>query len=169
MHLKLLSEVVANRKITSDEDVEYQHLDDYDLYSDNDDMSHILAVQAHCDLEQIFNKAGIRQGNKNFTIAATVRDQIIGGVASGFKDDDEAQVFTFDVAVDPDWQGYQDVGKVLIDRAIKLAKMHGCDCVRLFVVNRKLAGYLERKYGFDGNDDYEENGRWVPVSMEKWL
>ena len=173
MQLKLIHEAIPGRKIDHDsDDVEFVFLDDYDINSDDDSVQQALANRMHCDLDDVFTHAGIRISNsKKFTIAALVKGDAIGGISSEvYTDNDTGEhIYSFDVAVDPSWQGYQDVGRKLIDMAIYEAKKARTHIIRLFVINRKLADFLDGKYGFEGNSDHEEDGRWHPVVMEKYL
>jgi ribosomal protein S18 acetylase RimI-like enzyme len=102
-------------------------------------------------VDQIAKKTQIRpNSNKEVTLVAQVGEEIIGGVYSATYEEEYGRVYDFDVVVDPQWQGYQNVGFKLIDAAIQDAKSNECHTIQAHVVNPRLAVILANKYGFDG-------------------
>ncbi len=126
--------------------------------------------------ERIANDSGIRIArNKELTLIARVGDDIVGAVWSAFELDSEASQdhgedvyhFDFDVAVDSKSRAIgmasARIGPKLIDAALEyyqtLKSEFGNVYIRVWVVNQKLAGYLERRYGFE-----PEGREWSPNS-----
>jgi len=116
--------------------------------------------------DRIASNSGIRiSRNKELTLVAQVGGEVVGAVWSAFERDDEASQeygedvyrFDFDVAVDPKSRAMgmasARIGPKLIDAALdhyrSLKSEFGNAYIRVYVVNPKLAGYLERRYGFE--------------------
>lgn len=116
-----------------------------------------LAAQA----EKIFSMSGIRPSRDKDISLVAIDDQnddkVLGGVASSWTRDNDygnsTHTYSFDVAVDPQARNASLVGPKLIDDAIKNYKSQSHDyensCMKLQVVNPKLAEYLKRKYQWD--------------------
>ena len=107
--------------------------------------------------EQVALDSGIRimRGKELRFVALdnSYSDPVIGGVWVSIYHDDEvdATVYDFDVAVDKDFRGPEKIGLKLINMAIDDYKSLDDDrkCIKVLVVNEKLARVLERKYGFE--------------------
>lgn len=123
--------------------------------------------------EQIAAVSGINIfRNKELTFIAQIGDKVVGAVWSSFAVDRDASeshgediyCYDFDVAVAPlsraTGMSSARIGPKLIDAALKhyksLKSEFGHAYIRVWVVNPKLAGYLERKYGFES----EGGGNW---------
>lgn len=129
----------------------------WDEYADNYD-PWITLEQA----ENVTEKAGIRpNSNKELLFMAMVNDDVVGAVWYSFEhnnDDDEAvtfdewNVFDFDVAADPEFRSRR-VGIQLIEAALEeyhsLKSEHPQTLVNVHVINPRLIGVLENKFGFD--------------------
>jgi hypothetical protein len=123
-------------------------------------------------LERIANKVKIRPDrNKEPTIIAlNDKDEVIGGVFTSWSHDEDASnsagepiaVWSYDVVVDPEWQGHEMIGMRLIQQAEaekrNLESMYEKKAyTRLWVVNPKLARVLQRpRYGFNAETEYED-------------
>lgn len=123
-------------------------------------------------LEQIAKKVSIRiDRNKEPTIIAlNDAGDVIGGVYTSWSDDEDASmmagqpiaVWSYDVVVDPAWQGHEMVGMRLIKQAEterqNLQSMYDRKFyTRLWVVNPKLARVLQKpRYGFEAESEYED-------------
>ena len=124
-------------------------------------------------VEVIGREVGIRfNSNKDVSFAAMVGDQVVGGVADAFYNDDqwgdesrEARVYDFDTVVAPQWQGPQMIGFQLIDAALQHAKEGDADLVSTHVVNLRLIPLLKSKYGFEGSSNREDRSD----VLHKWL
>jgi len=107
--------------------------------------------------EKVAFDSGIRiTRNKELKFVAldnSYSDPVIGGVwASIYYDSDiDATVYDFDVAVDKDFRGPEKIGLKLINMAINDYKSldENRKCIKVFVINQKLARVLEKKYGFE--------------------
>lgn len=151
-------EVVAGRKITTNQPVEILFIDPEEDWE--------LAGQ----VETIARQVNIRpMSNKDVSIIAQVGDQVIGGIIDAFYNDDSwgelARTYDFDVVVDPQWQGYQKVGFQLINAALEHAQQSDAVLVRAYVVNTRLINVLKSRYGFDGSSGREDR----PDVLYKWL
>lgn len=103
--------------------------------------------------------------DKNLTFFAQAIDgTVLGAVWASFTRDMEEElsdvyVYDFDVVVDERYRNPIDrVGLQLIDAAVEDYKSQtgGVDrsYIRVYVVNRKLIRFLERKYGFEIESEY---------------
>jgi GNAT superfamily N-acetyltransferase len=116
--------------------------------------------------DQIARASGIRIGsNKDLTLLALSGDNVLGAVWSAFERDHDASEnhnadiyrYDFDVAVRPDARGTglttARVGPRLIDAALRdyRDRRHDVDgaYIRVWVVNPKLAQWLQDRYGFE--------------------
>jgi|10_taG_2_1085330.scaffolds.fasta_scaffold00044_60 GNAT superfamily N-acetyltransferase len=110
----------------------------------------------------IANQSGIRI-NRNKDLLLVAKDEankVHGGVWSSLErdDDQDAWIFDFDVAVDPDSRSSGGlasslIGPKLIDAALEEFEGHRAELervyVRVWVINPKLARWLEDKRGFE--------------------
>lgn len=155
----LQTEAVRGRQITSDQELQIDYIDPEDDW------------ESAAQVEQIANKVRIRPNrNKDVSIVARVGDTVIGGIFTAFdeevNEDQVEQTLDFDIVVDPQWQGYKNVGLRLIEATIQYAQESDCSAVEAFVINKRLATVLDRKYGFDGI--YQGwDGR--AIKMIRWL
>ena len=146
MNFRQYLEVVKNRTpITTTKTLEIRHIDpeeDWDLAE---------------RVEVISNNVGIHfSRNKNITIVAMIGDHpedVIGGVANCTYHADEGTTYDFDVVVNPQYQGFQNVGFKLINSAIQEAKNNEINIISSLVVNPMLAKILAIRYGFEGLND----------------
>lgn len=139
MRFKKYLEVIERLPITTNQQLQIQYInpeDDWELAA---------------EVEAISRKVQIRSNRgKDVHIIALVGETVIGGVYSEIHQEDEMSVYDFDVVVDPQYQGYQNVGFKLIEAAIQEAKHYEVHVIKAFVVNNRLAPILANKYGFDG-------------------
>lgn len=127
----------------------------YDI--DNFDNSDLDPYDIANKAEIVAMEAGIRiMSNKELKFVAldnSYSDPVIGGVwvAIYHDDDNDAEVYDFDVAVDKDFRGPERVGLKLIDLALNDYHDLSVDkkYVKVWVINPKLVRVLERKYGFE--------------------
>lgn len=140
-------------------------------YFDGDDWE--LADQA----DQIAKQSGIRiSSNKELTLLALTGDEVAGAVWSDFSQDhdyttDSQEVwrYDFDVAVAPQQRALgmtsAKIGPKLIEAALADYRSRKSEVpaayIRVWVVNRKLAGYLERHYGFDPDGEWSPNNPFM--------
>lgn len=120
-----------------------------------DDMDYERDTYQDADAaDAIFKDRGIRvDSTKEISILAVAGDEVIGAVASGWYREEDVQVFAFDVAV----KGGHDKGLVglkLIEEAIRQYQQTAAvytmpTMMRLWVINPKLVGILEQRYGFE--------------------
>lgn len=110
--------------------------------------------------------------SKELTLVAQIGDEVVGAVWSSFTIDDDyskeagedVYCYDFDVVVSSKSRSIglssARIGPKLIDEALKhyrsLRSEFGNAYIRVWVVNPKLAGYLERRYGFQP----EGGGNW---------
>lgn len=130
-------------------------------YNPDDDLDGIGERCYH-----IANESGIRiSREKDLTLVALAGSEPVGAVWSSFKRDDDASehhgqeiyCFDFDVAVTPasraTGMGSPKVGPQLIEAALDHYRSLRSEVdgayIRVWVVNPKLARYLENKYGFE--------------------
>lgn len=141
------------------------------IYHYNDDGDDILddvlekdRYEAVDDVEKAFKKSTIRPDrSKSLSRMIIVDGKVIGGVYSSFEpsgDSDHSMVFSFDVAISPEYRGKNNQGlgdRTIINiiddmmREFQSYKNESEDRIycRLTVVNPKLARILESKYGFE--------------------
>ena len=112
----------------------------------------IVADQA----EKIAKDSGIHIArNKDLSWFAMAEDNVVGAVWSAIYDDDDqdAMVYDFDMATHPGYRKELGIFLRLMDAALgdyrDLQADNPRTYVRLWVVNPKLVGVLERRYGFD--------------------
>ena len=105
-------------------------------------------------------------------IALNEKGDVVGAIWSALSpdNDNDAMVYDFDVAVDPEHRsGQAMVGIKLINSALEDFEYIKSDnprtYVRVYVVNRRLANVLERKYGFDVEGEYEHEGNFGSKHM----
>jgi hypothetical protein len=127
-------------------------------------------------VDWIAKKVKIRpDSTKNVGFAAVIGgDQVVGGAYIGVTpDDDYGQseptfVYSFDVVVDPSFQWGRKIGLDLIKACEKERKFfeesHGNIYTRLYVVNPKLARFLEERYGYEMEEQYSHGS----AHMTKW-
>jgi predicted N-acetyltransferase YhbS len=156
---RLRIEAVAGRKITANDELQIGYIDPEEDW------------EAAEDVFQIAKKTGIRPNrNKDVHLIARVGDTVIGGVFTATYEDEYDgefyQTLDFDVAVDPQWQGYQRVGLRLIESVIRFAAESDCQVVTAFVINSRLARILDSKFGFEG---LNQNWDGRSVVMTKYL
>lgn len=134
------------------ESVEFMYYD-----PENFDDSDLDPYEVAHKAEVVAMEAGIRiMSNKELKFVAldhSYSDPVVGGVwaATYHDDDNDAEVYDFDVAVDKDFRGPERVGLKLIDLALSDYQDLPADrkYVRVWVINPKLVRVLERKYGFE--------------------
>lgn len=121
-------------------------------------------------VERAFALAKIRPDrNKEPILAALVDERPVGGVYASWQEDHDAEawIFSFDVAVAPDDRKHgitglrntAPIGLKLIEAAIQHYDSEkdaygDRTAMRLYVVNPKLVGVLERRYGFEIEADH---------------
>lgn len=142
--------------------LEYLYLESIKISSVDEDDYEIADAA-----EEIMKKVKIRiDSTKNLTLVAMNDDEVVGALYSGWTNGDtyegnQVYEFSFDVGVDPKFQGFSLVGPKLIEESMKMydneSSAYGeYTMIRLYVVNPKLADYLEKKYDFEvtkvGND-----------------
>jgi hypothetical protein len=122
----------------------------------------VLAHQA----DVVANSSGIRiNRNKELTFVAVVGGRVVGAVWSSFdRDSDSGEwIYSFDVAVDQCTRAAglmsARIGPRLIDAALgdyrdRAGITDTPAHVRCWVVNPKLAKYLEDRYGFETESIY---------------
>lgn len=100
----------------------------------------------------VANAAGIRPSSAYdpTLVACTAGGQVVGAIFSGtHRGDDDAYIWSFDVAVDPGWQGVDQIGMRLIKAAEKEGLNGDYDRIELQVVNPRLAKILQHpKFGY---------------------
>jgi len=125
--------------------------------------------------ERIAKVSGIRiASNKELTLVAERDGDVVGAVWSDFSRDDEASAhhgddvycYDFDVAVQPAARGQglttARVGPQLIDAALKDYRNRRAETgfpayIKVWVVNPKLAQWLQDRYDFE-----TESSEWTP-------
>ena len=127
-------------------------------------------------VDQIAKKVGIRpDSTKNVGFAAMMGDQVVGGAYVGVTPDHEADqselwfVYSFDVVVDPGYQWGRKIGLDLIKAAEKERQFYesenyGNIRTRLWVINPKLARFLEEREGYEVESKYEDGS----AHLTKW-
>jgi ribosomal protein S18 acetylase RimI-like enzyme len=106
----------------------------------------------------IANQSGIHI-NRNKELLLVAKDEkgaVLGAVWNSVEEDDEHRdtwVFDFDVAVDPKARGSAKIGIRLIDETIEefenLKSELGRVYIKVWVINPKLAHWLEYRRGFE--------------------
>ena len=117
--------------------------------------------------ERVADESGIRIArNKELSIIAlNERGDVVGAIWSALEPDEdrEATVFDFDVAVDSEHRGQAMIGIKLIGSALEDFESLRADdprtFVRVYVVNSRLADVLERRYGFEVEDEYSHGSK----------
>lgn len=141
--------------------------------------SEIVAIDPEDDWEmagrayQIAKESGVNiSSNKEILLVALAGDEVIGGVWNAIVNDSDASgyygedinYYDFDVAVDKNFRGSR-VGLELIDAALdhyNSLKSEGLvSYVRVWVINPKLARYLENHYGFDSDGGWSKNNPFM--------
>jgi len=139
-----------------------EEADDYDPW--------VAADQA----ERVAGESDIRIArNKELSlIALNERGDVVGAIWSALEPDEDrdAMAYDFDVAVDPEYRsGQAMVGIKLINSALEDFESIKSDnprtFVRVYVVNRRLADVLERKYGFEVEGEYQYDGNFGSKHM----
>jgi len=127
--------------------------------------------------DQADNVAGesdirIDQNKELYLIALNERGDVVGAIWSALEPDEDqnATVFSFDVAVDPEHRsGQAMIGIKLINSALEEFESFRAEnprtYVRVYVVNRRLANVLERKYGFEVESEYPHEGNFGSKHM----
>jgi len=114
-------------------------------------------------VDEIFSLSNVRpDSTKNIISAAMVGDEVVGGVYAGWTQDYEASeeqndlvmVFSFDVAVHPDYRGSQMIGIKLIEDTIRyyqnwIADYDWTAYIKADVINPRLVNILQRRFGFE--------------------
>jgi len=114
--------------------------------------------------DEAFNSSGIRSNrNKEYTHMAIEDGRVIGAVSSSWENGSEGLVYSFDIAVKPEYRGPAMVGLRLIDEAVReyeYTKNNFSEptVMRLWVVNPKLVPVLEKKYKFEIESDHGSGG-----------
>jgi ribosomal protein S18 acetylase RimI-like enzyme len=136
------------------------------VYANDEDWE--IADQA----DRIAKESGIRiSSNKNLTFVAMIGDEVAGAVWTAFAPDrdysDEQEVwrYDFDVAVSPKQRALgmtsAKIGPKLIETALDDYQSRKSDVpaayIRVWVVNGKLAAYLENHYGFEPDGEWSLN------------
>jgi len=110
----------------------------------------------------IASNSGIHiASNKELAFVAMDGDMVVGGVWSAryHDDDQDAEVYDFDMAVDKTYRGQVGIFLKLMDAAIgeyrDLLEYNPRTYVRVWVVNPRLIGVLERRYGFELESRHE--------------
>jgi hypothetical protein len=124
--------------------------------------------------EQAFQQSNIHVNrNKNISHVAVENGQVIGAVQSEWSQDtsygEPVWVFSFDVAVKPEFRGPQMTGLKLISEAIKhyeqtkgqYAEQGAHTMMRLWVVNPRLVPILESRFGMEVESDMGEGGSYL--------
>jgi len=146
---------------------DYENNDNYDIDYEREDYQ--------SGAEKTFSESGIRVSrDKNMTQLAIENGKVIGAIASSWNKEDEydgkdVYVFSFDIAVKPEFRGPKMVGLKLIAAAIKqyehektiYEETDGLTMMRLWVVNRRLIPVLEQKFGFDLESDLGKSGAYL--------
>jgi hypothetical protein len=127
-------------------------------------------------VDQIAKKVGIRiDSTKNLGFAALMGDEVVGGAYIGITPNDVYDhpeplfVYSFDVVVNPYLQWGRKIGLDLIKAAEEERKSFeevysGNVFTRLWVVNPKLARYLEEREGYEVESKYEDGS----AHLTKW-
>jgi hypothetical protein len=117
----------------------------------------VVADQA----EKIANDSGIRIArNKTLAYFARVADDVVGAVWSDVYEDtdQDVQVYDFDMAIDKSYRNQVGIFLRLMDAAMKDYRYLRSDFpqsyIRVWVVNPRLVGVLERRYGFELEDEH---------------
>jgi len=123
----------------------------------------------------IASNVGIRiSSDKDLSLVAMFGDQCVGAIYSSWSSDTEESdalqtevyVFDFDVVADPSYRprGLSRAalaGPALIDAALEmyndLASSVDKSLIRVWVVNKRLAEFLENRYGFDVESTHGEH------------
>lgn len=133
-----------------------EEAEDYDPWVAADQATHVA------------EESGIRIArNKELSlIALNERGDVVGAIWSALEpdDDQDATVFDFDVAVDPQHRSGQDmIGFRLINSALEEFESLKADdprtYVRVYVINSRLADVLERRYGFEVEGEYSHGSK----------
>ena len=110
----------------------------------------------------IASNSGIRiASNKELVFVAMDDATVVGGVWSArYPDDDQdAEVYDFDMAVDKNYRGQVGIFLKLMEAALDeyydLLEYNPRTYVRVWVVNPRLIGVLERRYGFELESQHE--------------
>jgi len=104
-------------------------------------------------------------------IAVNQRGDVVGAIwkALYHDDDQDAEVYDFDVAVHPEARGQDMVGIRLINAALDDFESMRFDFPRsyvsLHVINSRLADVLERRYGFEVEAEYPSEGNFGAKRM----
>lgn len=139
-----------------------EEADDYDPW--------VVADQA----ERVADESAIRIArNKELSlIALNERGDVVGAVWSALEPDEDqgATVYDFDVAVDPEYRSAQAmIGIKLINSALEdfesIRASNPRTYVRVYVVHRRLADVLERRYGFDVESEHPYEGNFGSKHM----
>lgn len=117
----------------------------------------VVADQA----EKIANDSGIRIArNKNLAYFAQAAENVVGAIWSAIGDDNDqdAKVYDFDMAIDKSYRNQVGVFLRLMDAAMRDYRDLQFDFprsyIRVWVVNPRLVGVLERRYGFELEDEH---------------
>jgi len=123
--------------------------DDIDIDLDED--IYDLADQA----DKVFEDSGVRpDSTKDLSHLAIEDGRVIGAISSGWGNEDDVSVFSFDISVLPEFRGKGLVGIKLIKEAIEYYESFSSQydmktMMRLWVINPRLVHVLEDRFGFD--------------------
>jgi hypothetical protein len=127
-------------------------------------------------VDQIAKRVGIRpDSTKNVGFAAVIEDRVVGGAYIGITPEHEFDqfkvsfVYSFDVVVDPEFRWGRKIGLDLIKAAEEERKSfedahYGNVRTRLWVINPKLARYLEEREGYEVESKYSDGS----AHLTKW-
>lgn len=157
--------------------LKYRTLPHPDAMDYDEDFDADAVDEARNDIEEIFIQRGIRpDSTKEFTDVAMNDHLAVGGVASGWSDNNDydfpVKEFSFDVATEdprnrtPNRGGTGMMGMKLIQEGINKYEAEKSDweemgyktMIRLWVVNPRLIPILERRFGFDIETEHSEGG-----------
>ena len=112
--------------------------------------------------DKAFQASGVRYDSRKRISQMAIEDgKVIGAVASGWSTEDgdekDTAVFSFDIAVKPEFRGPAMVGMKLIAAAMQHYKYEASQyremgfntLMRLRVINPRLVPVLEKKFGFE--------------------
>jgi len=145
--------------------MKYAAVDIYPFYEEDSEIAGIDTWDVADHIDNSFQQSGIRpSNNQQYSHFALMEDQVAGGAMDGWSIDDGIAEYSFDIAVHPQYRGFNKIGIKLIEEAIKkyeMDKLHyeemGYDTkMRLWVVNPKLVPFLEKHYDFEIESLYED-------------
>lgn len=110
----------------------------------------------------IASNSGIRiASNKELAFVAMDGDAVVGAIwsATYHDDDQDAEVYDFDMAVDKNYRNQVGIFLKLMNAALEeyrsLLDYNPRTYIRVWVVNPRLVSVLERRYGFELEAEHE--------------